>query len=76
MVPDNIGLLHLPPYSPELNPVENIWEFLRGNDLSKRVYATYEAIVDACCVAWNRLIAAPDRICSIASGEWAKTVTP
>ncbi len=75
MVPDNIGLLHLPSYSPELNPVENIWEFLRGNDLSNRVYATYEAIVDACCDAWNKLIAAPDRIRSIASREWAKTVS-
>jgi hypothetical protein len=53
VVPDNIGLLHLPPYSPELNPVENVWEFLRHNDLSNRVYATYEAIVDACCIAWN-----------------------
>jgi DDE superfamily endonuclease len=60
-VPDNIGLLHLPPYSPELNPVENIWEFLRHNDLSNRVYATYEAIVDACCIAWNKLIAASAR---------------
>jgi transposase len=36
VVPENIGLLHLPPYSPELNPVENVWEFLRHNDL--RVY--------------------------------------
>ena len=75
VVPDNIGLLHLPPYSPELNPVENIWEFLRGNDLSNRIYATYEAIVDACCDAWNKLIASPDRIRSIASRDWAKTVT-
>jgi DDE superfamily endonuclease len=75
VVPENIGLLHLPPYSPELNPVENIWEFLRQNDLSNRVYATYEAIVDACCVAWNKLTAAPARIRSIATREWAKTVT-
>lgn len=75
VVPDNIGLLHLPPYSPELNPVENIWEFLRQNDLSNRVYATYAAIVDACCVAWNKLIAAPQRIRSIATRHWAKTVT-
>ena len=37
VMPDNIGLLHLPPYSPELNPAENIWEFLRQNDLSNRV---------------------------------------
>jgi hypothetical protein len=75
-VPENIGLLHLPPYSPELNPVENIWEFLRQNDLSNRVYETYEAIVDACCVAWNKLIAAPDRIRSITTRDWAKTVSP
>ena len=74
VVPDNIGLLHLPPYAPELNPVENIWEFLRQNDLSNRVYATYKAIVDACCIAWNKLIAAPERIRSIATRDWAKTV--
>jgi hypothetical protein len=74
LVPDNIALLHLPPYSPELNPVENVWEFLRHNDLSNRVYATYEAIVDACCIAWNKLIAAPARIRSIATREYAKTV--
>jgi transposase len=73
-VPDNIGLLHLPPYSPELNPVETLWEFLRHNDLSNRVYATNEAIVGACCIAWNKLIAAPARIRSIAPREYAKTV--
>jgi transposase len=74
-VPDNIGLLHLPPYSPELNPVENVWEFLRHNDLSNRVYETYEAIMDACRIARNKLIAAPARICSIASRDYAKTVS-
>ena len=74
-VPNNIALLHLPPYSPELNPVENVWEFLRHNDLSNRVYATYTAIVDACCTAWNKLIAAPARIRSIASRDYAKTVS-
>jgi hypothetical protein len=75
VVPDNIGLLHLPPYSPELNPVENVWEFLRHNDLSNRVYATYEAIVDACCIAWNKLIATPACIRSIATRDYAKTVS-
>ena len=75
VVPDNIGLLPLPPYSPELNPTENIWQFLRQNDLSNRVFATCEAIVDACCVAWNKLIAAPERIRSIATREYAKTVS-
>jgi transposase len=54
-VPENIVLLPLPPYSPELNPVENIWEFLRANFLSHRVWDSYEAIIEACCETWNKL---------------------
>lgn len=75
VVPDNISLLPLPPYSPELNPAENIWQFLRQNFLSNRAFDTYEAIVDACCAACNKLSALPDRIRSIASREYARTVT-
>lgn len=70
-VPHNITLLHLPPYSPELNPVENVWAYLRSNKLSNRVFDTYEAIVDACCDAWNWLINQPDRITSIGTRQWA-----
>jgi hypothetical protein len=43
----------LPPYSPELNPVENVWAYLRSNKLSNRVFETYEDIVNACCDAWR-----------------------
>lgn len=75
VVPENISLLPLPPYSPELNPVENLWQFLRQNHLANRVFDTYTAIVDACCEAWNALTANPDRIRSIATREWAKAVT-
>jgi len=75
-VPENISLLPLPCYSPELNPVENIWQFLRHNYLANRVYDGYEAIVNACCDAWNMLAAAPETIRSIASRPWAKTVNP
>ena len=74
-MPGNISLLPLPPYSPELNPVENIWQFLRQNHLSNRLFASYTAIVDACCEAWNALIAAPDQIRSIATRSWAEAVT-
>ncbi len=56
-VPANISLLHLPAYSPELNPVENIWQFLRQNHLSNRVFENYDEILDACCAAWNALTA-------------------
>ena len=75
-VPDNLSLLPLPPYSPELNPVENVWQFLRQNHLSNRVYASYTAIVDVCCDAWNALTAAPELIRSIATREWANAVIP
>jgi hypothetical protein len=75
-VPSNISLLHFPPYSPELNPVENVWQYLRQNYLSNSVFRNYHAIVDACCNAWNALMDMPDRIRSIASRDYAKTVTP
>ena len=69
-VPDNLSLLHLPPYSPELNPVENVWQYLRQNQLSNRIYDSYDAIVDACCKAWNDLMADPSRITSIGSRDY------
>ena len=74
-VPHNISLLRLPPYSPELNPVENVWQYLRQNYLANRVFETYTAIVDACCEAWNALVAQPETITSIATRAWAQTVS-
>ena len=52
-VPGNITLLTLPPYSPELNPVENVWAYIRANKLAISVFDTVEDILDACCDAWN-----------------------
>ena len=70
-VPDNVTLLHLPPYSPELNPVENVWAYLRGNALGNRVFDTYEEIVDACCTAWTWFTTQPERVTSIGTRTWA-----
>jgi putative transposase len=70
-VPDNITLLPLPPRSPELNPVENIWQFLRDNWLSNRVFESYENILDHCCFAWNQLTQQPWKIMSIGLRDWA-----
>lgn len=70
-VPDNITLLPLPPYSPELNPMENVWEYLRGNKLVALVWDSYEAIVEACRSAWTFLIDDPQRIGSIGARDWA-----
>jgi len=50
-VPANITPLQLPLRSPELNPVENVWQFLRDNWLSNRIFGSYEQIVDPCCDA-------------------------
>ena len=71
-VPENISLLPLPRYAPELNPVENLWEFLRANFLSHRVWDSYDAIVDACCHAWNTLMRTPERVASITTRTWAQ----
>ncbi len=74
-VPANLTLLPLPPYAPELNPVENVWQYLRQNRLSHRVWEGYTAIVDSCCEAWNALMHEPGRIASITRRSWAKTVS-
>jgi transposase len=71
-VPDNITLLPLPAYSPELNPMENIWDYLRGNKLSARVWDSYEAILAACKDAWLFLVTDLKRIDSIARRWWAR----
>jgi transposase len=72
VVPDNLSLVVLPPYSPELNPVENVWQYLRANWLAISVFHDYNAIVDACCAAWNRFAEQPEVINSIASRAWAR----
>lgn len=70
-VPKNLTLVHLPSYSPELNPVENVWLYLRERWLSHRVFAGgYAAVVDAACHAWNALCAEPGRLRSLTSFPW------
>ena len=67
----NITLVPLPPKCPELNPTENIWQFMRENWLSNRVFKSYDDIVDHCCYAWNKLIDQPWHIISIGMRDWA-----
>ena len=71
VAPDNRTLVLLPARSVELNPVENIGQFLRDNGLSSRVFASYTDIVEHCCYAWNRLIDQPWIIMSIGLRDWA-----
>ena len=70
-VPKNLTLVFLPSRAPELNPVEQIWQYMRQNWLSNRVFDTYDQIIDAACEAWNRLLAQPHTITSIGLRDWA-----
>lgn len=70
-VPKNITIILLPSRSPELNPVENVWQYLRQNWLSNTIFQDYEAILDAGCDAWRKLIAKPEAITSIGMRAWA-----
>jgi putative transposase len=70
-VPSNISLLQLPPRAPELNGQENIWQFMRQNWLSNRIFKSFDDIVDHCCYAWNTLVDQPWKIMSIARRDWA-----
>jgi len=69
-VPQNMTFIFLPSRAPELNPVENVWQFLRSNWLSNRVLESYEAIIEAACEAWRNLLARPRTITSIGTRAW------
>ena len=70
-VPDNITLMTLPPYSPELNSMENVWSYLRDNKLSNIAWDDEAAINTACKQAWDFLTNTPDVIRSLGTREWA-----
>ena len=70
VVPDDITLPP-PPRSPELNPVENIWHSVRENQLSNRVFKSYDDIVTLRRDAWNNLIDRPWKIMSVGMRQWA-----
>jgi transposase len=70
-VPKNVTLIFLPSRSPELSPVENVWQYQRATWLSNRIFETYDDIIDAACEAWNRLTVLPAVITSIGMRDWA-----
>ena len=75
-MPDNITPIWLPSRAPELNPVENVCQYLRQNWLANTVFEDYNAIVDAACAAWRKLIAQPKTITSIGMRDWAQVGQP
>lgn len=69
-IPDCVTLLPLPPRSPELNPPERVWLYLKEKFLSHRLLDDYDAIVDAVSAAWKRLLADTGRLTSLTSYPW------
>jgi transposase len=72
VIPSNVALVWLPPYSPEINPVERVWLYLREKHWSHRLLDTGDAIVDALCRAWNALT--PERLRSLTSYPYLQQV--
>ena len=70
-IPSNISLLFLPPYSPELNPQEKVWQFLRDTYLANCVFLSHDDIIDRCCKAWNAFASSHSLISSLSSRAWA-----
>ena len=69
-VPENITIVQLPPYSPELNPMENLWHYLRSHYWSNRVFEDYDALVDAAEEAWQRSACNPNTIQSVCRASY------
>jgi hypothetical protein len=69
-VPANLKLLALPPYSPELNPAEHIWEYIRENDMRSRIFDDLDEVVDVVAVSLHRLHQAPDTLRSMTAFPW------
>ena len=69
-VPDNITLLYLPSYSPELNAIERLWAYLKSHYLSNRAYSNYDDLLNNCRDAWNRVT--PEQFRTICNTKWIR----
>ena len=69
-VPDNVTLIQLPPYSPELNPIENLWHFLKSHFWSNRTYEDYDELEQAAIDAWHLAVLDPDLMKSVCATNY------
>ena len=66
----NLSIIHIPPYSPELNPIEQVWSWMRQNEIANRAFDSYDDIVEKCSTAWNNFRSDADRVISLCSRDW------
>ena len=71
--PSNVTLMSLPPYSPELNPVENLWHYLKSHYWSNRRYDNVEALFDAAEHAWQATCLDSEKLRSICAAPYTKS---
>ncbi|MFY8326602.1 transposase [Pseudoalteromonas sp. ZZD1] len=71
----NVSVMPLPPYSPELNPIEQVWAWMRSRALSNRTFASYDDIVEQVTMAWNVFRSYIDNVKRICSREWTNLIT-
>jgi transposase len=69
-VPENVSLIELPPYSPQLNPIENLWHYLRSHYWSNRWYEDYDALMEAAVDAWRKVALVTDLVKSICRAQY------
>ena len=70
----NLSIMHLPPYSPELNPIEQVWAWLRDNDLANLVFNSYDDIVDQVSRGWNNFRHQVEQVKSLCQRDWANLI--
>jgi transposase len=74
-VPANVTLIQLPAYSPELNPIENLWHYLKSHYWSNRAYADYAALENAAIKAWQLAALDPDLMKTVCAAPYANSAT-
>ena len=72
-LPENVTLIHLPPYSPQLNPIEKLWQYLRKHYWSNRVYADYDALRVAAVDAWQKTCLDEGQVKSICRAKYVES---
>ena len=71
-VPANITLVPLPPYSPELNPIENLWHYLKSHFWSNRAYKDYDALEQAAMTAWRTAVLDKELVKTVCAAPYAQ----
>ena len=72
---DNLSIIKLPAYSPELNPIEQVWSWMRQHHLANRKFNGYEDIVNEVCSAWNDFVSCSSRLMEMCTRDWMKLIS-